>query len=254
MQEKSVDLAHGTVSYLSHGKGPLLVFLHGISVTPHVYIPLLERLGEHYTIFAPTHPGHGGSFRLPPSWTIEDFVTTYKELFAVLNLQPTVIVGHSFGGLLALLLGASGIGQSLVVFDAAGLPFKITPKAYLQAKKKEARELLKYARDRERAKKTLSAAGELLYTAINRFDDLRLLVPAISKTDICKKIDSLSIPVTICWGKDDGIVPLRVGERLAETIKQAKLIVFPNKGHTYPVVDPEFTYQELMKVLRVSCV
>jgi pimeloyl-ACP methyl ester carboxylesterase len=250
MEEKRVDVAHGTITYLSHGQGPLLVFLHGVSVTPRVYIPLFELLGEHYTIFAPTHPGHGDSFRLPRSWTIEDFVATYCELFAVLNLEPTVIVGHSFGGLLALLLGAAGIGNSVVAFDPAGMPFTLTPKAYLAAKKKEAKDLLSYANDRDRVKKTLSAAGELFYTAIKRFDDLRLLLPRISNTDICEEVKNLSIPVTLCWGEDDGIVPLSVGEGLAKMITQATLIVFPNKGHTYPVTDPEFTYQELMKAIQ----
>ncbi len=250
MEEKRVDLAHGMIAYLTHGSGATMLFFHGGSVNPKAYIPLIELLGQHCSVVAPTHPGHGTSFRLPKSWTIDDFVTTYREFLAVLNLEPSVVVGHSFGGMLALLLAARGIGDRIIVFDPCGLPFSLTPKAYLAAKKREAQELLSYANDIQRVHETLSAAGVLLYTVIRRFDDIAFLAKRIPKADISNDLATVRQPVHIFWGKDDGIVPLSIGKRMRALLKNATLVTFPNRGHTYPVTDPVFTYNQLMPLIR----
>ena len=250
MIEKRLTLSWGTIAYISHGEGPLLVFLHGGSITPRAYIPLFEQLGKHFTVIAPTHPGHGASFSPPKMWRMYEFVQFYEEFFKALHIEPTYLVGHSFGGGLALVLGSRGYGEKLIAMAPTALPFSLTPASYMKARRREAQDLLTYLNDIERVKETLSAAGLLLYTVIQRFDDIVWFAKWVSRTDIQKDLVQIHQPVRLLWGSDDGIVPMTIGKRILQIIPSATLTVMDGRGHTYPVTDPEFTYEQLMNALR----
>jgi len=251
MEERRIALSRGTLVYLEHGIGPTLLFLHGGVATPRAYIPLIELLGQQFRVIAPTHPGHGDSFKLSRGWKLEDFVATYHEFFDTLALPPIPIVSHSFGGTIAYLLAHAGYATKLYSFAPTGLPFILTPRAYLAAKKKEAKELLAYVNDRERVAEALSGAETLLYTAVHHPENIPWIAKRVPTIDLSRELSALTIPVSLFWGEDDGIVPLSVGEQMHTLIAGSTLTVFPGKGHTYPVTDPEFTYRKLQKVLGV---
>jgi pimeloyl-ACP methyl ester carboxylesterase len=248
MQEKRVAVSRGSLVYLEHGHGEQVAFFHGGLATPRAYIPLLELLGNHFHIIAPTHPGHGDSFRLPNVWSLDDFLHTYMEFFKKLRSEPAILIGHSFGGLLALLLAAAGIGKRAVLFSPTGLPFQPTAKAYLAAKQREISELLAYAKDSTRVKQTLSAAGTLLYTATRHPENIPWLTRRLPLLDISKRLHDVRIPVVLLWGEDDGIVPVSTGRLMQLLLPKAELRVLPGKGHTYPVTDVQFSYQQLMGI------
>ena len=51
----------------------------------------------------------------------------------------------------------------------------------------------------------------------------------------------LDVPTLLLWGRHDRVVPLWVGERLAEQLPQAELEVFERCGHVPPEELPEET-------------
>ncbi len=246
MEERRLTTSRGEMVYLTHGAGPPLIFFHGAIATPNAYIPLLELLGRHFSIVAPTHPGHGDSFPIDKTWTIEDFVTSYREFFRSVPIQNPLLVGHSFGGAIALLLAHEGFGTKVIGLDPVGIPFHMISGIYAEARKKEARALLSYAKDKKRMLQTLSATGTLLYTTRRHPENFRWFTNRVPVVDIRKELSELSVPVVLYWGEDDGLVPLSTGKEMAVIIPNCRLKVFPGKGHTYPVTDPEFTYDELI--------
>lgn len=247
MQEKSIRLAEGDLKYLEMGTGATLLFLHGAIATAHAYEPFLARLATQYHVIAPIHPGHGGSFAMPASWTVYAFADFYRRVVVRLKISPALLMGHSFGGTLALLLAAGVLGKRAVVMDAPCLPFAISPPDYLKILVAEAKDVLRRRGSMDHVVETAVAAGTLAQTVIRHPEDIPMLFRQGPKLDITKDLRGITVPVDIFWGANDQLVPVSVGRTMASIIPHSRLLVFPNRGHNYAVTDPEFTYREFMK-------
>jgi len=111
VDESFLDLA-GTgarVRLLSHGTGPPLVLLHGVSLSAAAWAPLFPALSD-WRVLAVDLPGHGlsdpdsyrrGQVRHSARLLIDD-------IFDALGLDQAPVVGHSLGGMLALWYAAAG--------------------------------------------------------------------------------------------------------------------------------------------------
>ena len=93
-------VTHGTA-----GSGPPVLFLHGWGVGPRSYAGALGRLAEAgCAVAAPAQPGFGGTTGLDPAQRhfpgYGRWVARYLDTIAV--DEPVVVVGHSFGGGVAL--------------------------------------------------------------------------------------------------------------------------------------------------------
>lgn len=249
---KSVQLAQGQMFYLEGGLGKNLLFLHGAMATSEAYTPLLDLLASTYHVIAPIHPGHGRTFATPPNgWKPNEYVIFYQDFFADIGFAPEILIGHSFGGTISLLLSAVGIGQKVIVMDAPGLPFSFHPSVYMKALIQEGRDALKARSDLKKMTQTVYAAGTLIETVARHPEDIKILTKLGPKYNIASQVKKITIPVHILWGENDQIVPVELGRRFQNLIPHSKLTVYPGLGHNYSVTDGEFTYRELMKILAV---
>jgi pimeloyl-ACP methyl ester carboxylesterase len=111
VDESFLDLATtGTrVRLLSHGSGPPLVLLHGVSLSAAAWAPLFTALSG-WRVLAVDLPGHGLSD--PESYRVGDVRQRARELidgiFDALGLDEAPVVGHSLGGMFALWYAAAG--------------------------------------------------------------------------------------------------------------------------------------------------
>jgi lipase len=96
-----------------------LLCVHGVQAHGARFRKLAEeRLAARYRVLAPDLRGHGRSGWEPP-WTIEQHVDDLLETLAAAGVERTTIVGHSFGGRLALELTARGVVDRSVLLDPA---------------------------------------------------------------------------------------------------------------------------------------
>lgn len=101
--------------------GPRVLALHGITGYGGRWRDLANNYLPQAHVIAPDLRGHGHSPALPP-WTFDAHVA---DLVEVLDGEPAVVVGHSFGGAIAVRLAARcpELVRSLVLLDpAVGLP------------------------------------------------------------------------------------------------------------------------------------
>jgi pimeloyl-ACP methyl ester carboxylesterase len=56
-----------------------------------------------------------------------------------------------------------------------------------------------------------------------------------------KRAARIDVPTLILWGREDRLVPVRLGRRLANTIPNSELIVLPGVGHVPQFELPEET-------------
>ena len=134
-RRRTVEVRGRPVAYLVGGAGPAVVFLHGWVLSASSYRAALRRLsGAGLRVLAPALPGFGGTADLPAAeldlsgygrWVV-DF------LDAVGQREPVTLVGHSFGGGVAVrtahdapdrigrLVLVNSIGGSVWTDDGAG--------------------------------------------------------------------------------------------------------------------------------------
>src|SRR6266699_2092121 len=88
------------------GAGSPLLYLHPAAGL--AWDPFLSHLAERYTVYAPEFPGTslGDPYAVHQVDDLTDVVLLYEELVRKLGLVTPVVVGQSFGGMLACELAA----------------------------------------------------------------------------------------------------------------------------------------------------
>lgn len=220
------------------GSGDPLVFLHGWSVhaggTQHVR----ELLAHKHCVFTPSLVGHGKSQSLPrPDFAVRDFGKLYADWIAQLGIRNAILVGHSFGGAVAMVattLLPPGTIAKLVLIDPLGAPIQRKRSAWnaywLQ---KEAKSIAHSPR--RYVQNVMSGFG---YNLTHNPRDLFRLADECKRLDVREEASKISVPTTILWGDRDTFVPISVGEELAKLIAQATLHKVPGV-HDWPLLHPE---------------
>jgi len=94
---------------LSHGRGPAVVLLHGVSESAAIWAPLFTKL-LHFRLLAVDLPGHGLSdpivFRR--GQVREHARRLIDDILNALGLDEVPVIGHSLGGMYALWHAAAG--------------------------------------------------------------------------------------------------------------------------------------------------
>ncbi len=95
------------VTILGPVGGPPAVALHGLGGNTEQMLPALDAVAEHYGLrtYAIDLPNHGRSCKVGIfDFQVRCFADLILETVTALGIEPTVVIGHSFGGQLAALL------------------------------------------------------------------------------------------------------------------------------------------------------
>ena len=97
------------VRVLSHGHGPAVVLLHGVTNNAAIWAPLFANL-RHFRLLAVDLPGHGlsdpATFRR--GQVREHARQLIDDILDALSLDSAPVIGHSLGGMFALWHAATG--------------------------------------------------------------------------------------------------------------------------------------------------
>ncbi|WP_433345369.1 alpha/beta fold hydrolase [Microtetraspora malaysiensis] len=126
-----VDTDVGMTRVYRHGlpDGDPIVLLHGHGGNASTWYTLVEQLGRRRPVYAvDTIDDPGGSIQTRP---VRDTSAWLEQVMEGLGLDRVHLVGHSYGGWMALGLGVSGTGRlaTLTLLDPGGL-LKV-PKTFL---------------------------------------------------------------------------------------------------------------------------
>lgn len=120
------------------GEGPTVLLVHGLAASSRTWAPVFDALGGGLHVIAPDLLGHGAS-EAPRSgdYSLGGYATGLRDLLAALDVERATIVGHSFGGGVAMqfahqfpeftervvLVSSGGLGHDLTLaLRAASLP------------------------------------------------------------------------------------------------------------------------------------
>jgi len=106
--------------YLTAGRGPALVLLHGYAETSRMWRPVLRDLAKRFTVIAPDLPGIGDSAVPKDGLDMTTAAARIHALVRSLGVEKARVVGHDIGLMVAYAYAAQFPSETekLVLMDA----------------------------------------------------------------------------------------------------------------------------------------
>jgi pimeloyl-ACP methyl ester carboxylesterase len=233
--EEYLDVSGGRVHLLRAGEGEPLLFLHAAGGAGQ-WNDFLERLAGRFEVFAPDHPGFGGSDELPEIEAMDDLVYHYLDLIERLGLDCPHIVGGSFGGWIGaeLAILAPYAISSLVLLGAAGLRlpdhpvadlFLMTPPQLVDVLFHDPAKAAAVFPAKPDVDGILAAYRDL--TGLARF----AWVPFMCNPKLERRLRRIVAPTLVAWASEDRLIPVAHGHRYADLIPNARFALVGDCGH-----------------------
>ncbi|WP_158735742.1 alpha/beta fold hydrolase [Alteribacillus sp. YIM 98480] len=230
-----------TGKVLIAGEGEPLVFLHGAGGL--VWDPYLEKLSEHYKVYAPYHPGTGGTIGSEEIRDWWDLVLYYYDLFDELKLDTVNVIGHSFGGMVAAELAATDPKRvnQLVLLSATGLWMEDVPSTdvFTLTNTPDALFAAMFVDPESSAAQVMKELPEDPDEQLKALVENRMSLAETSKymwpipdKGLSRRIHRIQAETCIIWGEKDGLIPVDYAYEFKRLIKNAKQVnVFENASH-----------------------
>lgn len=239
---ESIDVGGQKVAFHRRGNGPPLVLVHGAGDDGRIWQPQLAGLSDEFTVVAWDEPGSGKSSRLTPDFALSDFADTLAAMIRALDLGPTHIAGHSWGGTVVLELYRRHphLVASLILIDSyAGWKGSL-PADEVTARVAQVREAL----DSSPAQSDLTFPGLFAHeppaelvplladiAAGVRIDTLQQELTIMAEADLSELLPQIAVPTLLIWGEDDVRSPLEIARQFNDSIHGSSLVVIPDAGH-----------------------
>ncbi|MFI5425781.1 alpha/beta fold hydrolase [Aeromicrobium sp. UC242_57] len=243
------------------GSGPALLLLHGLACDSSTWSEVMPGLAEHFTVIAPDLLGHGESDKPNADYSLGGYANGMRDLLTVLGIEKVTVIGHSFGGGVAMqfayqfpdrtervvLVSTGGLGKevsplirlltvpgsSMAIAAATALPWRPLVSGGLRSL---ARLPLSATRDLgEVARIYESLADPAQRTAVQRVTShvLDWRGQFVTMTD--RSYLARLMPVLVIWGRDDMVIPAAHADLAPTEISDVHVLAdsghFPHKDH-----------------------
>jgi pimeloyl-ACP methyl ester carboxylesterase len=262
VRDEVVDVCDGRIHLHVKvaGDGPPLVFFHPLPGLE--WQPILDRLAEHHTVYAPEHPGTtpGDPQAIREVHTFWELLLAYEEALRTLGLERPAVVGMSFGGMVAADLAASfpQVPSRLVLLSPIGLWRDDAPIRLVQMITGPPEELPSYLfehpdSDAAQAMMALPDDPDKIPTAIaqgawNVGCTTKFAWP-IADHGLARRLHRIAVPTLILWGREDALVPAIYAEEFATRIEGSRVEVLDDCGHALQGDQPEQTFKLITEFL-----
>jgi len=120
VSSSAADVDGVRLHYLTAGKGPAVILLHGYTQTSRMWIPIIPLLAEKFTVIAPDLPGIGDSSIPQNGLDMKTAAIRIHGLAKSLGLVKARVVGHDIGLMVAYAYAAEFRAETekLAVLDA----------------------------------------------------------------------------------------------------------------------------------------
>lgn len=221
-----------------------IIILHGWKLSTEKYQKLQINLSKKgYKVFIPDLPGFGKRVNINKIYTLDDYVNFVLRYIKKNNIHLPVLLGHSFGGRISLVVGAKypSLIKSLVLTGVPG---------YLPSSKLKVKFFYYLAKIGQvifyiwPLSIFADLARKILYRGAGAFDYyhtsgyLRETFKKIIRTDLTSYIKMIKIPTILVWGEQDVTTPVWIAQKMHTNIKNSKLVIVKGEGHNFVFENP----------------
>ena len=276
---KFVDIHGAQIHYVEKGSGPPILMIHGLGAQlRHFTYAMMDQLASDYRVIAIDRPGSGNSTR-PPGMSASALsqTATVTKFIETLGLERPLVVGHSLGGLISLVLavGHPELVRGLVLISPFSNMQHEVPLVFRALVIKSAAVRGFVSRTiatpigiitREKVLGTIFgpeqmpadfpiAGGGLLGLRPTQFlsaseDLVAMTADEAEMPAFVERYRTLNLPVGILYGTEDRVLDHRLhGIKTAAMIPNAELELIEGAGHMLPLTASE---QAVAMVRRID--
>ena len=244
-------------AYVKAGEGPVVLLLHGLGCDHTSWDEVIEPLARRFTVIAPDLLGHGQSDKPRADYTLGGFANGMRDLLTVLGVDNATVIGHSFGGGVAMqfayqfperterlmLVASGGLGrevspgiraistpgfeQVMGVLTLPGLRHAgvLGLRALAAAPLKVTRDLGEVAHifDSFKDRQALQAVRHVVRAVVDWQGQIVTMADRAYLTE--------AMPMWVVWGRDDKVIPVQHANNAAALAPKVRIEVIPDSGH-----------------------
>jgi pimeloyl-ACP methyl ester carboxylesterase len=257
-----------------YGSGDPILALHGLGASIYSWRKLIEPLQKDYQLILIDLKGAGKSPKPHDDrYFIQEQADLIFQFIREHDLKNLTLMGNSYGGALSLLVTlklneekANRLSK-LILIDSGGynedLPWHLkllrTPilgwlSLYLIPPSMNALTVLLYAYYHKCwiTWKQVKAYAKPIGSPGGRYALLKTAQQAIPKNidEITARYPTITVPTLILWGREDKVIPLKIGRKLDAAIPDSTLIILEKAGHVPQEEIPKETIPPILKFLK----
>ena len=268
---RTVEVAGRLVEILEAGKGPPLLYLHGIydiHTLQAAPFPFHEALAESFTVIAPAHPGCGSSTGISDITNIEDLAFHYFDVLDALEIRRATVAGFCIGGWIATemavrnperigrmaLIGAAGLQQDDALVGDVFMYSQHRDGGIMR----ELREMLFAEADGEIARSIVPDGRVAIPDEVRRYKSLTLAgrvgwePPYLHDRKLAARLHRVTAPSLLVWGEKDRLIPTANARAYAEALPHASLRIVKGAGHSVHIEKPDECLAHIVPFLQTG--
>lgn len=202
-----------------------LIYLHGWGQNIEMMMPIAKPFIKKYNVLIIDLPGFGDSEEPKEIWSIFDYADMVNKLADKLKMKKPIVIGHSFGGKIALIYGYKYDVKKIVILAS---PYKKSVKNETIKTKilKKAKKIPGINKLENIVKKHI---GSTDYR--NASEMMRKILVSHVNTDITEDLKKIKCPVLGIWGTNDDAVNIEDGRNLKNIISNYGLVEYQKCTH-----------------------
>lgn len=214
-----------------------MVLIHGLFLNGDCWREQLPVFEKQFNILRYDLRGHGRTTKPKKRFTIRNYVDDLYALLAHLDwTKDLYLVGHSLGGMIAMVYGLENPSHVKKMVVADSFCF-ISQEAITDVLGRiNSSKLEDFARGISVRglspfnEETAKFVAKIVTDHMTKKDCLRATA-ASAGFNVCENLKSLNIPVLVLVGKKDITTPVWASEMIHEWLPQSELVIMPEAGH-----------------------
>lgn len=225
------------LNYKKEGIGKNIIFLHGWGVTKETFDNVVNYFKDDFCCYQIDLPGFGKS-TINDAMDLDEYTNIIREFIVKYDIENPIIIGHSFGGRIAINYASLYDVSKLVLINSAGIRnFNLNTyckiKLYKLCKKLNIK----------------NNSGSTDYK--NSSSVLKGTMNKIVPIDLKDKLSLINCETLILWGELDKTTPLKDGKVMNKLIDNSTLITIPRAKH-FPYIEKYQYFTLLLNSFLIS--
>ena len=215
------------VNYIQYGKGKDILLLHGWGQNIEMMKFIGDNFSDRFRITILDFPGFGQSEEPKEAWTIDKYSLMLEEFVKQTGIKKPIVMGHSFGGRVAIRYSARNNIDKLVLFGSPCIRTNedLSLKVKILKKLKTLPGMNKFG---EFMKQYIGSRDYKAASPIMR----QTLVEVVNE-DLSKYAREIEEPTLLIWGEQDTEAPVSDAKELEKIMMDAALIILPGTHYAY---------------------
>ena len=222
-----IKVKDSTVNYVKYGEGKDIILLHGWGQNIDMMKILGDPLSKDFCVTIIDFPGFGSSPEPKEVWGIDEYADMLHEIVKKLKIDNPVLIGHSFGGRVAIKYASLYKTEKVVLFGAPCIRKESKPSLKVK--------VLKAMKNLPGMKNMIEFVkqhtGSVDYRSAT--PKMRDILVKVVNTDLSAAAKKIEVPTLLIWGENDEAVPLSDAKELEKIMIDAALIVLPGTHYAY---------------------